>query len=63
MENIYPEIDHTLCVKGCRKCIKVCPRNVLARDKNRDLRVVRPENCNGCGDCTRVCPVGAIWIN
>ncbi|WP_238456405.1 4Fe-4S binding protein [Desulfotruncus arcticus] len=29
---------------------------------HKHVRVVRPENCAGCGACAKTCPQGAIMV-
>lgn len=45
-------------------CLIVCSENAINEDY-RDGRIVRVdmENCNGCGQCVRVCPFGSIQID
>jgi indolepyruvate ferredoxin oxidoreductase alpha subunit len=49
--------DEAKCI-GCKKCIKEigCP---AIRYENKKA-VVDPAQCNGCGLCTSLCPVGAL---
>jgi len=59
-QNYQPEIDPTICLR-CKKCIEVCPNNVLEWSHGKVV-VARPENCTGCGKCIDECPTGAIWL-
>ncbi|WP_317705334.1 4Fe-4S binding protein [Methylomarinovum caldicuralii] len=44
--------------EGCRRCVDACPAEAIAL---RPTAVeVDPYLCQGCGDCTTVCPTGAL---
>lgn len=43
---------------GCRSCLKVCPQNCI--DFIDDKALIRQENCLHCGNCMRVCSIGAV---
>jgi ferredoxin len=45
-------------IEGCRLCIDVCDTEAI-RSENLQLRI-NPNLCQGCGDCTTICPSGAI---
>ncbi len=54
---------------GCRLCTLFCPLDVLeiGADTNRRMIhhavVANPLNCLGCGQCQRICPTVAIFVN
>lgn len=55
--------------KGCELCVSVCPKGVLAINKERPnpagyfaACVVAPDDCIGCQSCVRMCPDVAIRI-
>lgn len=75
VENGLVHIDPSKCV-GCKKCISVCPKNVIrlepenlrtvlrcrALEKGRAVRDVCTAGCIGCGKCERSCKFGAITL-
>jgi len=48
------------CLKGCRDCVGICPRNALHKGK-RGI-VLSRGLCNGCGDCVAACPSEALQM-
>jgi len=60
-------VDTNLC-KGCSLCIVSCPKDVLEQAKETSVRgytpsvAIRPEDCNYCHLCERVCPDLAISV-
>ena len=49
--------------KGCRLCIDVCPKHVLALDESivnelgyHPVRLTHPDSCTSCALCARICP-------
>ncbi len=48
--------------KGCRICVAICPKKVLAMDAQHKATVVNPEACNRCRMCETHCPDFAIEI-
>jgi len=61
-------INEHVC-KGCGRCVKACPKNVLALSKTKlnakgyhPAEVVAPEECIACASCARTCPDVAIGI-
>ncbi len=61
-------IDKSWC-KGCKLCVSVCPKQVLAMSKNRSDRgylmpqVVTPEQCINCKQCEYICPDFCISVD
>ena len=53
-------LDEESCT-GCRLCVQVCPRSVLAMEGKR-ARVVSRDACIECGACSRNCPAGAVTV-
>jgi 2-oxoglutarate ferredoxin oxidoreductase subunit delta len=52
--------------KGCELCIEFCPKNVLARSKDFNVKgyhypVVTNGDCINCRLCVTVCPEFAIF--
>ena len=55
--------------KGCELCVSVCPKGVLAIDKEKPnaagyfpASVVAQSDCIGCQSCVKMCPDVAIRI-
>lgn len=55
--------------KGCELCVSVCPKGVLAINKEKanpagyfPATVVKQDDCVGCQSCVRMCPDVAIRI-
>jgi 2-oxoglutarate ferredoxin oxidoreductase subunit delta len=54
--------------KGCHICVEVCPRHVLAVDREVFRRgfhpvvVAKPEDCTTCLQCELLCPDLAITV-
>lgn len=50
------------CCKGCILCVALCPKNVLAMQRNKAY-VADPEACTGCQLCEIYCPDFAITVS
>jgi electron transport complex protein RnfB len=59
-ENNLPVIDMLKC-RDCRVCVEKCPqKSIKPRDARAKVAVVNPDECIGCGICTRVCKFEAV---
>jgi ferredoxin len=60
----YFQLDLNKCahqqsgITGCHNCIDVCATDAIIAESGEIT--VNPYLCQGCGDCTSVCPSGAI---
>lgn len=54
---IWPELDSDACI-SCGLCAKSCTEGAIAMGED-GKPVFRPDNCNYCGDCVKVCPTEA----
>ncbi len=62
------KIDTEKC-KGCRLCIKYCPKGLIVESKKLNKRGIYPaefvrgkDECTGCKSCAIMCPEAAIEI-
>ena len=54
-------IDRDKCV-GCKKCVGICPGNILRIDTNGKAYLKKKEECWSCVSCVKECPVTAIEL-
>jgi heterodisulfide reductase subunit A len=59
VEAITPIIYSEKC-KACGLCIKVCPYNAIALNKDLKQISIIEAACGGCGTCAAECPFGAL---
>lgn len=52
-------IDKNKCL-GCKKCIAVCPGNLIKRDAEGKAYIKYPKDCWGCSSCVKECKYEAI---
>ena len=52
-------IRQNKCV-GCRRCVEVCPGNLIKIDKTGKAYIKEPRDCWGCTSCLKECKIGAI---
>ena len=45
--------------KGCKICVEICPKHVLAMD-GIVAKVIDIDSCTGCMLCEQLCPQRAI---
>jgi len=54
-------LDRQLCI-GCRRCVEVCPHQVLAME-DKLATIVDRDACMECGACARNCPTLAVTVD
>lgn len=47
---------------GEKRCASICPSNILAPDKHRELVVTAEEGCWECMACVKTCPREALAL-
>jgi len=52
----YVHIDENRC-NGCVLCMKACPTRAIRVENGEIARIIG--DCIDCGECIRVCPMGA----
>ena len=57
------QVDPDKCINltkgGCEQCLEVCFYGAIGFDPKLTLQ---PENCDGCGLCTEICPADALSL-
>ena len=56
-----PVILKEICSK-CGQCVKVCPMDVLGKDKDNNIILTNKSDCVGCRACEFHCPKECIKI-
>jgi len=51
------------CNKGICLAAQACERKLLTQEKEYEAPMPNPSLCRACGDCQRICPLGAIQIS
>lgn len=54
-------LDPRLCI-GCRRCVEVCPHQVLTM-QDRLASIIDRDACMECGACARNCPTSAVTVD
>jgi len=55
-------IDASRCV-DCERCVEACVERAITRPGDATLStLVIGESCNGCGECAKICPTGAVKL-
>lgn len=57
-EKCHPE----KCNKGVCVATLACPHKLIKQEAPYDIPMFHPSTCQGCGECTRACPLEAIKI-
>ena len=62
----FPNVKRDFLPLMCRQCTdalceKACTQGAISR-KNGIVKIDETK-CNGCGDCTRACSIGAVYVN
>lgn len=52
-------ISQKSCV-GCRRCVEVCPGNLIRIDESGKAYIRHPKDCWGCTSCVKECSREAI---
>lgn len=47
---------------GLDDCMEVCPQDAISIDREKNVVVVDPEKCTGCGLCVTECPLNLIEL-
>ena len=47
---------------GLDDCVEVCPQGAISIDREKNVVVVDPEKCTGCGLCVTECPLNLIEL-
>ena len=47
---------------GFDDCVKVCPQGAISIDPEKNVAIVDPEECTGCGLCVAECPQDLIEL-
>lgn len=54
-------IDKNKCT-GCRKCVSICPGNLIKSDEQGKAYIKYPKDCWGCTSCIKECKFEAIAL-
>ena len=60
--NYSGDRDCTFACLGYGDCIKVCPRDAIFINKEKNIAQVDPSKCIGCGLCVKECPNNIIRL-
>ena len=52
----------TFACLGYGDCLKVCPRNAICINSEKNIAQIDPRKCIGCGLCVEKCPSGIIHL-
>lgn len=62
----YLNYDRSICLyhekrhEICGKCAEICPGKAIVKDCDRKHLTISHFACDGCGQCVRACPSGAL---
>ncbi|MGD2058646.1 MAG: 4Fe-4S binding protein [Anaerolineales bacterium] len=60
-KSLVIHLDETRC-DGCRQCLPACSYGGLLSAPGERKPYIDPWACTGCGTCTTVCPLEALWL-
>lgn len=55
------QIQENKCV-GCKRCVEVCPGNLIKINENERAFIRHIQDCWGCTSCLKECPAKAIFF-
>ena len=58
----FNKCNPKVCGNGVCLAALACERKILVQEKKYEIPIANPSICRACGDCVRVCRLGAIRI-
>lgn len=60
ISNARPVFNKDICISCSGYCVNECLHKCIGINEEGVAVLIRPEDCNGCGDCADACVFGAI---